>query len=70
MTYFNGSLHGFNSSKGFIPPVPVTKIYCDACAVEEIPLDYLQPPGQEHYNSDFRWVGQFGAKCSNCGEVC
>lgn len=72
MTYFNGSLHGYNSSTGFIPPVPVTQIYCDSCAIKAIPLDKSKPQGREHWDSGFRWVPFFGGdtKCHSCNKQC
>lgn len=70
MAYFNGSLHGYNSSQGFIAPVPITEIYCDACAPEAIPFDKTKPAGREHWNTGFRWCPVFGGdeKCHFCGK--
>jgi hypothetical protein len=70
MAYFNGSLHGYNSPTGFIPPVKVTRIYCDDCAVVMIPLDSTAKRGQEHFETDFRWAPVFGEPCHKCGKEC
>jgi hypothetical protein len=69
MTYFNGGIHGRNTAKGYLPPKPTTKIYCDGCATEAIPLDAAQPKGREHWNTDFRWAPRYGgdACCHVCG---
>lgn len=71
MPYFNGGLHGFNTASGYVPPAPVTAIYCDACAETCIPL----PPktgkndGQRHWDTGFRWCPSYGGNiaCTSCG---
>jgi len=71
MTYFNGTLHGYNNpvTRKYEPPIKTTAIYCDNCAVDSIPLDKSKPEGRQHWDTDFRWCPVFGGneKCHKCG---
>ena len=70
MAYANGTLHGYNTEKGFIPPVKTTAIYCDNCALVNVPFDDTMPEGRKHWNSGFRWYPNFADKCHCCGKEC
>lgn len=72
MTYFNGTLHGFNDARGYHPPEPLTAIYCDPCAETAIPLPETGPRGDRvgrHWGTGFKWAPRFGgeSKCKRCG---
>jgi hypothetical protein len=82
MAYFNGTLHGFNGPGGYVPPVQTTAVYCNTCAEAAIPLPTMEEhtkkrgqggawsPGGRHWDTGFKWVPHYGAKCHKCGEEC
>lgn len=75
MAYFNGGLHGWNDPiLGYIPPEPITCIYCDDCAKASIPLPETTRAnsGREHWDTGFRWTPVFGGQtpCHECGKFC
>ena len=74
MTYFNGGTGGGYWMGKYVPLVPVTRIYCDACAETEIPLPKKDPggvPGGRHWDTGFKWAPVYGggAVCAKCGSA-
>lgn len=70
MSYFNGTLHGWNDPvRGYIPPQKTTHVYCDACAESEIPLAPITDDnkGRRHWGTGFKWVSYYGDVCTKCG---
>jgi hypothetical protein len=73
MTYFNGGTGGYYWTGDYVPFVPPSRIYCDACAEVEIPLPKLPVNGKyggRHWNTGFTWVHRYGggAVCKQCGK--
>lgn len=66
MPYFNGATHGFNHfQNGYVPPKPMTKIYCDECAETCIPLS--PKTGDKTKDAKRRWANWgFNKPCDNC----
>jgi len=77
MPYFNGSGGDVWLGKR-TPLIPMTRLYCDACAESAIPLPtpeehaLIYPgrsPGGRHWNTGFKWAPYYGgdACCTACG---
>jgi hypothetical protein len=71
--YFNGRQHGYNSSKGFKPPTPITRAYCASCAPTHIegwtPANPPQDWGHEHHGTGFSCAPwRIGRPCDGCGK--
>jgi hypothetical protein len=67
MSYFNGTIHGWNGPNGYDRGKPCTRVLCDDCAEIELPL---KPKGTigRHWDTDFKWAPIFGANCHRCGK--
>jgi len=73
MAYFDGGIHGWNDSKGYHPPAPMTRLYCDPCAETAIPLPATGPNGDRvgrHWATPFKWAPHYGAPCHICNVLC
>lgn len=66
--YFNGTQHGWNSSKGYVPPKPMTAAYCADCAPAHLPgWNASAPAGREHWDTAFKCAPwRIGMPCTNC----
>lgn len=73
MAYFDGDLHGWNGPDGYHAGRPQTRLYCDPCAEEAIPLPATGPNGDRvgrHWATDFKWAPRYGSLCHCCGQPC
>lgn len=70
--YFNGTLHGWNGSQGYVPPTPMTLCYCEHCAPTRIPgwnPDHPRSPGSAHHGTGFKCAPwRIGRPCDGCGK--
>lgn len=65
--YFNGGMHGWNDSRGYHPPKPMTLAYCADCGPAHIPGFDKNAGSRGHWGTEFRcapWI--IGRPCANC----
>jgi len=76
MAYFDGGIHGWNGPNGYVAPAPQTKLFCDPCAEEEVPLrpktGVLDQDIGRHWDTGFKWAPIYGggSVCQACGKAC
>jgi hypothetical protein len=76
MTYFaqDGAMHGWNGRDGYVPPAPITRVLCDACAESEVPFETVRifSDGTPHRRQlrPWKWAPRYGGPCHACGKDC
>lgn len=74
MTYFaqDGTMHGYHRRGEYIPPAPITRVYCDACAKSGLVPFEISETGLRHQCRPWKWAPWFGGGrgCDCCLRAC